>query len=137
MRRIATCACTLASVFGLAGCTLTSREPVIDGAWLANALEVQLGVQVEEVPQAPMAGNLHNVRAVYSARSVNERLLAVVFDSAAATVQVLGVQGGGNRVPGLGRLFRHNNVVVIYQHDAGTVSRWNLVRTVVDAAPEV
>jgi hypothetical protein len=115
---------------------IPAHEPTIDGAALVDALEAKLGVQLAGTPSAPTVANLHDVSAVYSGASTNERLVAVVFDSPAATVQLVG-GNGVHHVSGVGQLLRHDNVVVIYQHDVGTLSRWNLVRSVVRAAPPV
>jgi len=133
--RAALSACMAASLAASIGCALPARAPVVDGPALAQTLQTRLGISLHEVPAPSTAANLHDVRAVYFGRSVNERLSAVVFDSAAATVQILGARGA-HRLPAPGRLLTHNNVVVIYQHDAGTLSRLKLVQAALAATPE-
>jgi hypothetical protein len=69
---------------------------------------------------------MEDVEHTYSGRLRNERILLVIFDSAAATVQLT----KGHRPPDKDvDVVVRRNAVVLYQHEPGTISRLARVRT--------
>jgi hypothetical protein len=93
--------------------TLPSAEPLIDGPSLAQALQTETGIRLEShvASQQPALANLPYS---YTGVRQDETLLVLVFDSAAAAVQVT---GGARRADGATQLLRRRNVVVFYKQD--------------------
>lgn len=116
------------------GCDLSQQEQVIEGLDMQASIERSLGLRLEEDLTPTSVANMHNVTAVYSARSANERIVAVVFDSADATVQFFG-RPRPRFAPGRGVVLRRRNVVMVYHHQRGTISREAILRATLRGVP--
>jgi hypothetical protein len=128
MERLARClACLL--ILAMSGCAGAEGASTLDGPRVRSALEQRLGLALTEASQIIDTATLADVNHVYSARTSNERILAVVFDSEAATDQILGARGERPAVD----VVRRRNVVVLYTREPGTVSRLAALRSAIDA----
>lgn len=116
--------------FALAGCSQAGSKTTADGAKVRSVLEARLGITLELTPKVVETPTLSNVRNVYSAQSASERILVVVFDSPAATRQILGEQG---RLDG-GEIVRHGNVTVLYTVRTGRANRAATIRRALNNA---
>lgn len=115
-------ACSALSALALAagGCGFPQGERLLSPTAVADRLQQALSVELTRVPKVSGIAAFPDVKATYAGRSSNERILVVVFDSAAATVQLVGERSP----PGTGiDALRHRNVVVLYQPDPGTLTR--------------
>jgi len=107
----------LAVCMALVGCEALRAEMIISPAAARDALQSQLGDALPQTMPVDVAA-LTDVGASYTLRADTERLLVVVFDSREATTQLT---GDGARAGGDVVVVR--NVVALYDHDRGTVSR--------------
>lgn len=105
---------------------LPEREPLISGPRLAAEIERALALEVTEVPPVQNTSAVANVDQTYSAASKGERVLAIVFDSKAATSQI----SGRRPVPGMegAAVLRRLNGVILYYVDPGIPSRLGPLR---------
>lgn len=110
MRSAGHCAMAM-FVLALTGCPGTQDTTIVGGERVRSAIATELGLALEPLPKIEVTSTLANVIDIYSAPAPNEGVLVVVFDSAAATVQILGDNAG---VPG-GHVLRRENVVVLYR----------------------
>lgn len=91
-------------------------------------MDIALGERPPVVSNSVMA----DVEQTYLGRSSDERLLVIVFDSAAATVQITGPRQ--TSLAGVTAIARVN-AVVLYQHEDGTVNRANVIRSALARVP--
>ena len=101
-----------------AGCGALRADKVIAPAVARDAVQAGLGVALVETPPVSSVAALTDVAATYALRTSNERLLVVVFGTREASMQLTG--------PGPPRdseVVVNGNVVALYEHDRGTVSR--------------
>ncbi len=119
----------LASVSG-AGCALPSGEPLLDGSDVAGSIQRELGIPLAKTEPVESTAVLANVRDVYTGRSSNETVTIVDFNSADATVQLTSDRTGSARPEPLHAT--RDNIVVLYRHEPGTISRFRELRTALD-----
>ena len=123
MRRCGAAILLLAICGGLGGCRALRAETVIAPEAVRDAVQSQLGVELYVAPTVAGVATLTDVDATYAATTASERILVVVFDSREATVQLTGSARSD------GALVVVRNVVAIYDHDRGTISRLSELRT--------
>jgi hypothetical protein len=99
---------------------------LISGPPLAREIERSLDVPLARVPRVESTSVMFNVVQTYSGTSANERLLVLVFDSAAATVQITASRSARGRDMAV---IARKNAVVLYQHKNGTASRATTIRS--------
>jgi hypothetical protein len=113
----------LAICVALGGCRALRADTVIAPEAARAAVQAQLGVELYTAATVASVATLTDVDATYAATTASERLLVVVFDSREATVQLTGSARSD------GDLVVVRNVVAIYDHDRGTISRLSELRT--------
>lgn len=103
----------------LLGCS--ADDDMVTGPDLRSRLENTLHFRMEQLPRVRENTSMVDVRAVYSGRSTDGAVLAVVFESPKATGQIL----GGLAASGQRRevLTRDNVVVIVTPRDGGTSMR--------------
>lgn len=100
----------LAVVVVLSGCSNTSSGQRVDGSRVRAAVEKELGTRFVAVPNVMETATLSNVLDIYSTGIASERILIVVFDTPAATGQIVGDRG---RIQDT-EVIRRGNVVILY-----------------------
>lgn len=118
------CVATLVLTAAIGGCSSVPGEPTVDGRRVRSAIEQHLGVALKPVPKVVQTATLSNVVDIYSAWTSSERILVVVFDSPAATSQVVGKHA---RMPG-SDVLRRGNVAVVYTRTPRRGSRVSELR---------
>jgi hypothetical protein len=113
----------LGASLALTGCGLFERERTIPAADARQAVQAQLGVALTETAPVSVLPTLTDVEATYTMKSPDEELLLLVFSTPDATVQFTGP--GTKRTPAA---IVVRNVVAVYEHRPGTVSRRAQVR---------
>jgi hypothetical protein len=116
------------------GCGLPGNETLLAGPPLAQEIGGRLGIPLKKTPGLDSTAVMANVEATYSGRSTNERILLVVFDSSAATVQLTRRQ---RRRDGNVDVVVRRNAVVLYEHERGTISRLAQIRAALDRSAHV
>jgi len=102
-----------------------SGERLLDGSDVAGTVERELQIPLARSDPVDSTAVLANVRDVYTGRSSNETVMIVDFDSTAATVQLAPERA--DRSPEPSHVTR-DNIVVLYRHEPGTISRWRELR---------
>lgn len=113
------CVATLLLAAVIGGCSSVPEGGTADSPHVRSAIEERLGVALKPVPKVVQTATLSNVVDIYSARTTSERILVVIFDSPAATTQVVGEQA---RMPG-SDVLRRGNVAVVYTRTPRRESR--------------
>jgi hypothetical protein len=114
---------------GVSACGLPSGEQLVDGSDVAGSVQQQLQIPLAKTERVDSTAVLVNVRDVYTGQSSNETVMIVDFNTAAATVQLTSGRTAGRPEPAL---ITRDNVVVLYRHEPGTISRLRELRTAVD-----
>jgi hypothetical protein len=109
----------------LAGCQALATETVIAPTAVREAVQSRLGDALSETRPVDSVATLTDVAAIYALRTPGEHLLLVVFNSREATVQLTGAAR-----PSHPELVVVRNVVAVYDHDRGAVSRMAQLRAV-------
>ena len=107
-----------------AGCGALRAEKFIAPAAARDAVQSALGEVLVETPLVSSVAALNDVTATYALRTTNERLLVVVFKTREASVQLTGPDAAHD-----GGLVVNANVVALYEHDRGTISRLPALRS--------
>jgi len=118
-------ACLLVTICAaLAGCTALEAQSIIAPTAVREAVQSRLSVALTEASAPDSVAALTDVQISYALRTTNERLLVVVFDSNEATVQLTGAARSPDSDVVVVR-----NVVAVYDHDRGTISRLAQLRS--------
>jgi hypothetical protein len=107
----------------LAGCQALETETIIAPTAVREAVQSRLGDALSETRPVDSVATLTDVSAIYALRTPGEHLLLVVFNSREATVQLTGAAR-----PSHPELVVVRNVVAVYDHDRGAVSRMAQLR---------
>ncbi len=127
--RCRTVALAILASTGLAACGLPSGERLLDGSDVAGTVQQELQIPLAKVEPVGSTAVLANVREVFAGQSTNETVMMVDFNTAAATVQLTSSRAVAQ--PELSHITR-DNIVVVYRHEPGTMSRFRNLRTALD-----
>ena len=128
-RHSATVLFVVAAGVALTACGLPSGERLLDGSEVAGTVQQELQIPLAKIEPVESTAVLANVRDVFTGRSANETVMIVDFNTAAATVQLTSDRGSGRPEPSQ---ITRDNIVVLYRHDPGTISRFRELRTALD-----
>lgn len=122
----------LAAMLGASGCTTATSPRPYDAESVRVSVEKRLQMPLERADDVTSSSILTDVLAIFSGATRRDRLLLIVFDSSAATVQATGrIRTSGEYDTAV---LRRSNVVAFYTRAPRAPDRRAAIRAALRAS---